>query len=78
MSRGDTPGEGPRWHVYITEWCGCILIVSRICRVGSPLHSLWFSSSWVSYSYGRSSLTAETFLWPHCQQPPCKWQLSTT
>ena len=37
---------------------------SRICHGGFPL--LWFSSSWVSFSYGRSCLTAETFLWPHC------------
>jgi len=22
---GDTPGEGPWWHVYIAEWCSCIL-----------------------------------------------------
>ena len=29
------------------------------------LPSLRFSSSWVS-CYGRSSLTAEAFLWPHC------------
>jgi len=28
MSRGDTPGEGPWWHVYTAEWCGCILTVS--------------------------------------------------
>jgi len=30
MSRGDTPDEGPRWHVYTAEWCGCILTVLRI------------------------------------------------
>jgi len=30
MSRDDTPGEGPWWHVYTGEWCGCILRVSRI------------------------------------------------
>ena len=30
---------------------------------------LRFSSSWVSFSYGRSSLTAEAFPWPHCLQP---------
>jgi len=28
MSRGDTPGEEPWWHVYTAEWCGCILTVS--------------------------------------------------
>ena len=32
---------------------------------GFPLPTLQFSSSWVS-SHGRSSLTAEAFLWPHC------------
>jgi len=37
-----------------------------ICQSGFPLPSLQFSSSWVSFSYGRSSLTADTFLWPHC------------
>jgi len=40
--------------------------VLRICQGGFPLPSLRFSPSVVSYSYGRSSLTAETFLWPHC------------
>ena len=41
--------------------------ISHICQGGFPLPSLWFSSSWVSFSYGRSSLTAEAFLWPHCR-----------
>jgi len=54
-SRGDTTGEGPWWHVYTAERCGCILTVSHICRVGFLLPSLQFSSSWVSYR--RSSLT---------------------
>jgi len=36
--------------------------VSRICLGGFLLPSLWFSSSWVSFSYDRSSLTAEAFL----------------
>jgi len=40
--------------------------VSRICQGGFPLPSLRFSSSRVSFSYGRSSITAEAFLWPHC------------
>jgi len=43
--------------------------VSRICQRGFLLPSLQFSSSWVSFSYGRSSPTAEAFLWPHCLQP---------
>jgi len=30
MSRHDIPGEEPWWHVYIAEWCGCILTVSLI------------------------------------------------
>jgi len=40
----------PWWHVYTTEWCGCILTVSRICQGGFPLPYLRFSSSWVSFS----------------------------
>jgi len=40
--------------------------VSHICQGGFPLPSLRFSSSWVSLCYGRSSLTVEVFLWPHC------------
>ena len=39
--------------------------VSRICQRGFPLPSPRFSSSWVSFSYGKSFLTAEAFLWPH-------------
>jgi len=70
MSRDDTPDEEPWRHVYTAEWCGCILTVSCImCDMyqgGFPLPSLQFSSSWVSFSYGRSSLAAEAFLWPHC------------
>jgi len=41
--------------------------VSRICQRGFLLPSLWFSSSWASFSYGRSTLFAEAFLWPHCR-----------
>jgi len=37
--------------------------VSRICQGRFPLPSLRFSSSWVAFFYGRSSLTtAEAFL----------------
>ena len=43
--------------------------VSRVYQNGFPLPSLQFSSSWVSFSYGGSSLTADAFLWPHCLQP---------
>ena len=38
------------------------------CHGGLPWFSPRFSSSWVSFSYGRSSLTAEAFLWAHCLQ----------
>jgi len=36
---------------------------ARICHGGFPLPSLRFSSSWLIFSNGRSSLTAEAFLW---------------
>jgi len=64
MSVGDTPGAGPWWHVY-TQNGVAAYSVSRVCQDGFPLPTLQFLSSWVSVC-GRSSLTAEAFLWPHC------------
>jgi len=68
MSKGDTPGERQWWRVYIQNGAAAYSQSDVSCtfQCGFPLPSLWFWSSWVSFSYGRSSLTAEAFLWPHC------------
>jgi len=57
MSRAETPGEGHThslmYHVFTAVVSHCLP-----CRFRLP-------ESGVSFSYGRSSLTAEAFLWPH-------------
>jgi len=43
MTMGDTPGEGPWWHVYTAEWCGCILTVPRIVYLPG-----WFPAAFLA------------------------------
>ena len=79
MSRSDraTPGEGPWWHVYSAEWCGCILSLSftyhEFATVVSCCLPCGFHIPGCPPIYGRSSLTAEAFpdLAIFSQQPAC-------